>query len=283
MPHRRIPVGRIAALAALAVGAYAVTQGGGGIRWRTVASGIEFATIRGEPYCRRGSSAVAVLRLDPRRVRIRALHFTRQPEREPLTIVDWQRRTGAVAVFNAGQYYPDLSYMGLFVSNGDVVSRRLHPGFRAALVASPASSSGAAARVLDLERDPLDPRRPGWRDVAQSFMLFDRDGRERIRRSDHVANRTVVAEDRRGRIVVTTSEGGYTLWDFAKMLRESPLELSHAMSMDGGFEAELCVTARGFHYASFGRWGGPSAETSSPGADVPLPAVIAVHPRESAP
>lgn len=279
--QRHIPVGRIAALAAVAVGIFAITQGGRGVHWRTLAPGIEFATIRGEPFCRRGSSAVAVLRLDPQRVQIRPLHFTRQPEKEPLTIVEWQRRTGALAVFNAGQYYPDLSYMGLLVSDGDVVSRQLHPGFRAALVASPDGRKGQrAARVLDLDRDPLDPNRLGWRDVAQSFMLFDRDGKSRIRRTDQVANRTVVAEDKRGRIVVTTTEGGYTLWDFAQVLRESPLELTHAMSMDGGFEAELCVASGGFRYASFGRWLGDSDDASSPGANVPLPAVIAVTIRE---
>jgi uncharacterized protein YigE (DUF2233 family) len=257
------------------VGVLLVVRGGARARWTPLRDGVEFMTLQGDPWCRRGSSEIAVLRVDPARVRLRVLHYSRQPERLPLSIVEWQRRTGAVAVFNAGQYYPDLSYMGLLVSGGVPVSRRPHPEFKAALVAAP-RHGGRGARVLDLERDALDVSSPAWREVAQSFMLFDRQGRRRIRRSDQVANRTVVGQDRSGRLVIVTSEGGYTLWDFARLLQKAPLGLSHAMAMDGGYEAEVCVSAAPFHYASFGRWRGAGHQPDAPGAQVPLPAVIAV-------
>ncbi len=276
MPLRRTLI--LLVLAVLAVLALSVVRNAGGPRWRTLRDGMEFTTLRGDPWCRRGSSEIAVLRLDPERVRLRVHHYSRDPEGVPLSIVEWQQRTGALAVFNAGQYYPDLSYMGLLVCDGVRVSKRLHPGFKAALVASPMEGPGGA-RVLDLEREPLDPEAPGWREVAQSFMLFDAAGRPRIRRSDVVANRTVVAQDGRGRILVITSEGGYTLWDFARLLQEAPIGLSHAMAMDGGYEAELCVSVPPFHYASFGPWKGTGDVPEAAGARVPLPAVISVIPR----
>jgi hypothetical protein len=269
-----MPVGRIAALAAVGVAAWLATRGTTGPDWRTIAPGVEFTTLRGDPFCRRGSLDIAVLRLDPEKVKLRVFHYTGLAQREPLTITEWQRHTRALAVFNAGQYYPDRSYMGLLMSGGTFVSRRMHPGFKAALVANHRDGR-RAARVLDLERDPIDPRQPGWDEIAQSFMLVDREGRRRVRKSDQVANRTVVAEDQRGRLLILTSEGGYTLWDFAELLKRSPLRVSHAMAMDGGYEAELCVAAGGFRYASFGRWKSEEDETA-PGAQVPLPAVIAV-------
>jgi uncharacterized protein YigE (DUF2233 family) len=272
----RVPVGRLAALAAVVVAVVAIAQAARAPHWHELMPGVEFATLRGEPYCKSGSSVIALLRLDPVRVRLRALHYLREPERQPLAISEWMRRTGALAVFNAGQYYPDLSYMGLFVSGGEVVSRRMHPGFRAALVAEPVGRDtlhARRARVLDLARDPLDADRPGWREVAQSFMLFDRDGSPRVRQSDQVAGRTVVGEDAEGRIVVVTSEGGYTLWDFARLLRGARLGLVNAMSMDGGREAQLVVDAGGMHYSSYGRQTNPSP------TPVPLPAVVAVVPR----
>jgi len=274
MSRRHVPIGRIAAVVAVIVAAFVIARQSQQPRWRVVSPGLEFATVSGEPYCRRGSSHVAVLRIDHGRLPLRVLHYTRQPEREPLTLIEWQKRTGALAVFNAGQYYPDHSYMGLLVSDGETVSRRMHPNFRAALVAAP-ERGGREARVLDLERDTLDAKQPRWREVAQSFMLFDRAGEVRVRRSDLVANRTVVAEDRRGRIVVVVTEGGYTLADLARLLREGPLHLTHAMAMDGGYEAQLCVNAGNFRYVSFGRWEGDRAVAGT-GASVLLPAVIAV-------
>lgn len=265
----------VAGLSALVL---SLVRQAGGPRWRTLREGVEFTTLRGDPYCRRGSSEIAVLRLEPASVRLRVHHYSREPGAVPLSIVEWQQRTGALAVVNAGQYYPDLSYMGLLVSDGVRVSKRLHPRFKAALVASP-DDGRPVARVLDLDREPLDPAAPGWREVAQSFMLFDRGGRPRIRKSDDVANRTAVAQDGKGRILVITSEGGYTLWDFAQLLQKAPIGLSHAMSMDGGYEAEMCVSLPPFHYASFGQWKGQGDVSDAPGAKVPLPAVIAISPR----
>lgn len=244
------------------------------LHWRELRPGVEFASFGGEPYTRLGSSTVAVLRLDPRQVRVRARHYTRLDLPQPPGILDWQRQTGALAVFNAGQFYPDHRYMGLLVSDGDTVSRRLHPGFQAALVAS-GGDGPRDARVLDLARTPLERER-GWSDVAQSFMLFDRSGGVRVRRSQKIANRTAVAEDRDGRLVVIVTEGGYTIAEFAELLMKSSLGLTHAMSMDGGLEAELVVATPAFRYATFGRW--PSdAEPTAPGATAPLPAVITVE------
>ena len=289
---RRLPVARISAMAALVVGAWLVVHERAEPHWRAISPGVEFAMLRGEPWCRRGSSAVAVLRLDPARATLRVMHYTLVAAKRPLDIVEWQRETQAVAVFNAGQFYPNWSYMGLLISSGRMVSDDLHPEFKAALVAGPAKArEGARARestrtrepavtrairILDLTLDPLDPQAPGWREVAQSFMLIDRQGGVRVRKTDRVANRTVVAEDRRGRILVFTTEGGYTLWDFAAFLKHTPLAVAQAMVMDGGYEAELCVRTRDFRYASFGRWDDRHEDSDTPGARTPLPAVIAV-------
>lgn len=276
---RRLPIGRLAGLAALVVGVIVLARPGGGPRWRSLAPGLEFTLVRGDPYCRRGSPEIAVLRIDPARVAIAVHHYTQRPEQKPLSIVEWLRATGATAAFNAGQYYPDYSYMGLLVSEGRALSPTPHPGFRAALAAEPVGG-GAGAHVLDLAADSLADVAHAWREVAQSFMLFDRSGNVRVRQSDQEANRTVVAEDRAGHLLVLTSEGGYTLWEFARWLQDSRLDVSHAMSMDGGLEAELCVHAGRFAYASFGHWNpnGRSAEASE-GGRVPLPAVITVTAR----
>jgi uncharacterized protein YigE (DUF2233 family) len=274
MPGNRIPVGRLSALLAVVVGAFVVFHGSGSPRFKSLGAGMEFGFIRGEPYCRSGSAQIAVLRFDPAKARLRVHHYTSEPSRRPLNILQWRRRTSALAVFNAGQYYPDLSYMGILVSDGKVVSPRLHPGFKAMLVSSPLKG-GRGARVIDLAFETFDEENPAWKDVAQSFMLFDRTGKIRTRKSGQVANRTVVAEDRHGRLLVITSEGAYTLYEFATLLQESPLHLIHGMAMDGGHEAELCVEAGNFRYASFGPWDGQT-DSDALGARVPLPAVVSV-------
>lgn len=264
-------------LAVLVAGALLATQGSRGLQWRALEPGLDFATLRGEPFCRRGSAAIAVLRVDPRRFRLNVHHYTTESASGPIDVLDWRRRTDALAVVNAGQYYPDFSYMGLLVSGGKVVSARRHPDYQAAFVAEPARGR-ANARVLDLASDRLDLGKREWAEVAQSFMLFDRKGAMRVRRTDRVANRTVVGEDAQGRVLVIVTEGGYKLWELAQLLQRGPLDLTHAMSMDGGAESKLCVRAGRFSYASFGPWDGDDGSHPA-SAEVPLPSVITVARR----
>ncbi|HEY6196739.1 MAG TPA: phosphodiester glycosidase family protein [Candidatus Eisenbacteria bacterium] len=256
------------------VAAFVLWRSTRSVHWHEVGPGLEFATLRGEPYCRRGSAGIATLRLDPERVRIHVHHYSQLGMGRPLDVIEWQQLTHAAAVFNAGQFYPDFRYMGLLASRGRWLSRSPHPGYLAALVADRRGLGGA--RVLDLSREPNPPDSLGWNEVAQSFMLFDTTGALRVRRSERIANRTVVAEDRHRRLLVFVSEGSYTLADFAWVLQHSPLQLTHAMSMDGGRESELVVMRGTFRYASFGPW--PSAVDHPAGvaARTPLPAVISL-------
>ena len=277
-PKRRVPVVRLTVLAAAIVAAVLLSRTSGTPRFRELQPGMEFAMFRGEPYCRMGLSEIAVLRLDPRQVRLHMSHYTQLAERLPLDILEWERRSGALAVFNAGQYYPDYSYMGLFVSDGEAVSSRLHSEFKAALVASP-RSGGPGARVLDLDEHPIRADELPWREVAQSFMLFDGEGSIRVRKSGQVAYRTVVGEDEQGRILVIATEGGYTLYELAGLLKTLPLGLRHAMSMDGGEEAALCVHSGAFFYASFGQRLPLGTVPNPIRPTVPLPAVVTVLPR----
>ena len=258
------------------VGGFVLWRESRALHWREIAPGLEFAVLRGEPYCRGGSAGIAMLRLDPEQVRLRVHHFTTQGSSRPFDIVEWQRRTHALAVFNGGQFYPDYRYMGLLASGGRWISRRAHPDFQALLVADRRDAGGGGAHVLDLAATRVPPDSLRWNEIAQSFMLFDSSATVRVKRSERIAKRTVVAEDRHHRIVVLVSEGAYTLTDFAWILLHSPLQITHAMSMDGGHEALLTVDCGNFRYASFGPWPGEHEDPAGDAGTL-LPAVITVE------
>lgn len=242
--------------------------------------GLEWTCWDGSAACRSGDPGIGVLAADPNRFRFQVFHYASQGESQPLTLWEWLDRLRPLALFNAGQYYPDYSYMGLLIHEGRPIRGRLHPLFRALLVAEPVDEMAPRARIIDLANDAFDPEQPAYLEAAQSFMLLDRAGSLRVQRSLNVANRTVVAEGRDGRLWIFVTRGGYTLWELGELLRSGPFPIAQAMSMDGGEEAQLLVRVGGFLYDSMGPWDA-SGGTGQPGprARTPLPTVVGIFPR----
>jgi len=271
----------LAALLTVPAPATPQTEPSGPPAWKTLAPGLELSMRDGGEACRKGSSRIAVVRLDPARWRFDLFHQSGEDGAGPADIDGWQRRTGATVMFNAGQYTPRRVHLGLFVKNGRNYGTGLHKSWKGILVAEPEGRSGAPrAAIVDLDHDPFDPATTPYRVAVQSFMILDRSGRKRVRHSDWHANRTVVAADRNGRLLVVHTEGAYTLWDLADWLGRADLGVTQALSMDGGFEAQLCVRAGDTEYLSFGQWNvDDRGDHSLRGARRSLPAAIGLFAR----
>jgi phosphodiester glycosidase len=244
------------------------------LKLETLRPGLEFGFLDNIPSARSGSARVALLRVDPAYFRFAVLAA---PPGEPGLPADgWREKTGALAVFNAGQYTPERFYLGLLVKNGKVLTRMV-PQQDGLFLAEPKDDALPLARVIDQRYTAYDQASSPYRQAAQSLMLADRFGQVRVRRSPKVAHRTAVAQDDRGRILVLVSEGGHTLWEFAHALLASGLGLREIMSMDGGPESQLDIKVGNFAYQQFGR---PSASPDLPWPRSNLPAALAVFPRD---
>lgn len=253
--------------------------------WRTLSPGLEFALLDGGAGCRQGDCHVAVVRADLSSWRPALHHATESPGTgHGLDAEGWQTRTGASVVINAGQYYPDHRPMGLFVKDGHNLGTVMIKTWKAILASDPAPDAGAGVArtaLLDLNFDPFDASNTPYRTALQSFMLLDRNGKKRVRRSEWQANRTVIATDKEGRLLLATTPGAWTLWELADWLARAPgLQVRHAMSLDGGFEAQMVVRAGGFTYQSFGGYHvDDRGDHSLPGLRVNLPGVVVIIPR----
>lgn len=241
--------------------------------WKPIAPGLEFRALEGGSHCRRGSQLVAAVRVDPARRRLDIFHEseTGPQSGSRLDIERWQEKTGAAVIFNAGQYTPDRRHMGLFTRGTASFGAQLKSAWKGLLLAGPGIS------LLDLQHNPFNPASDKHEVRVQSFMLLDRDGRKRVRRSDWLANRTIVGMTRDDRLMILVTEGGWTLWELADWIARSDLGVRHAMSLDGGFESQVAIRSGGFSYTSFGQYSvDDRGDHSIPGLRVTLPAVIAL-------
>lgn len=260
-----------------------LTWGQTAVAWEPLAEGLAVAVWEPGPACDDEVSPLIAVRVDPERYRFVTYHYLDEKLPAPLTIKEWQRRTGAGLLFNAGLFRDDYSYMGLLLKDGRSLGSKRHAQWQGLFVAEPTVPGLRKARVMDLALEPWEMDKMAYREAAQSLMLLDRMGKPRVRQTGKRAHQTVVAEARDGFILLLKTTDTVALWELATCLRSGFPDIHQAMVMDGGASSDLLIEGT---LPEAGPAGGAlSVQSFQDVVDgggmrhIPLPAVIGLLPR----
>jgi hypothetical protein len=160
-------------------------------------------------------------------------------DESPKSLETWQNETNASLVVNGGyysieneRYFPD----GLTIANGEASGRSFRSGGMLAI-----DQTGAELRWL-LEA-PYNPSE-SLQAALQSFpVLVEPGGKLGVPvESNASARRTVIAQDKDGRILfILAPQGYFTLHQLSVYLTESDLNLDIALNLDGGGSTGILV------------------------------------------
>ena len=248
-------------------------------QWQSLGRGLSFARVE---VLRQGEltevvANLAVVKIDPASNAFRVFHHA------PQSITGWQQELKAPIVFNASYYGANNQPVGLIIADGQTIGPATNRQMRGMFVAEPKGISPDLPRatILDLLATPVNPKNLPWTQGVQSFpLLLDYKGNIRVRDSDKKANRTVIATDRVGNILVfNTSNRYFSLRELAQFLKASKFDIDSALNLDGGTEAQLMIKTKDFEFSS------PPSWENSIGSILDqkvywLPTVVGVFPRQ---
>ncbi len=254
------------------------------LAWQPVAEGL-MVTVWQPPASCQDVPPLSIVDIDPDRYRFSVYHYREEGLSEPLTIQQWQDRTGHVFLFNAGLFRENYAYLGLLLKNGRSLGSKRHGTWQGLFVAEPVEKTWRKARVLDLAFDEFHEEQPGYREAAQSLMLLDRTGKVRVRQSGKRAYQTIVAEQGGGHVLVMRTMGPASLYGLGQCLKEGFPAVRQAMAMDGGSSSDMILSRslhrQGSETGARSSW--PPMLDGSASQHVALPAVIGISPRSADP
>ncbi len=248
-------------------------------QWQTLGRGLSFTRVEviREGEDREVVADLAVVKIDPASNAFRVFHHA------PQSITAWQQELQAPIIFNASYYGPEYQPVGLIIADGKAMGPANNRQMRGMFVAEPKGISPDLPRatILDLLATPVSPKNLPWTQGVQSFpLLLDYQGNIRVQESDKKSNRTVIATDRVGNILVfNTSNRYFTLREMAQFLKASKFEIDSAMNLDGGSEAQLLIKTKNFEYFSPPAWENPIGSLLERESHF-LPTVVGVFPRK---
>jgi uncharacterized protein YigE (DUF2233 family) len=244
-------------------------------QWQEIGRGLNFTQVE----VKRGDEVVtkiAVAKIDPASNAFRVFHGS------PQAITAWQKDLQAPIVFNGSFYQSDGKPCGLLITDGKPLGPSQNRQMRGMFVAEPKGMSPDLPRatILDLLTTPIDPKKLPWSQGVQSFpLLLDYKGKIRVKDTHKKANRTVIATDRNGNILVfNTSNRFFSLYEFAEFLKGSSFNIDSALNLDGGTEAQLLIMTKDLQFFSPLSWE-TSIGTILDEKHYRLPTVVGVFPR----
>lgn len=256
-------------------------------QWKTISKGVDFSRT-GVRRNKELIDVLAILRIDPRYNKIRVFSSYEAGRTVAKTIEEWQKQTNAIAITNSAQYMADPYYMpcALIISDGKQKGPKSNSSVRGMLVAEPVKENLPKADLLDFE---FDRYLPGsyLQGVQHWPILLDRHGKIKVKKTGWQANRTIVAKDFNGSILLITTEGSFfTLYNLGLFLKESNarrdrgLRVHTAMNLDGGTEANMAIKTKELSYVRYGPFEGKNKPTFGLfNWKVKIPGAIGVFPR----
>jgi uncharacterized protein YigE (DUF2233 family) len=224
--------------------------------WETLAPGLEQRVYQPDGNF---LGQLHVVRVDPAVYTFRA-HY--RPG-DPLGIARWaETLSSPIAFVNANFFDPQAAILGLLVADGVVYGQSYQ------------DRGGTFAKQNGIPRLRSNIQEPyqgeTLEQAVQGFPMLVLNGEIAFSstQGDQVTRRTVVAQDRSGRILLMmTPLIGISLTDLSAFLAEADMEIVNALNLDGGGSSML-------YYRS------PGVETpfTFPSLD-PVPAVLAVYAR----
>lgn len=226
--------------------------------WDLIQPGLERRVIDIYNDQNQRMESVYIWRLDQKSFRLDIAY-----DSSPKSLDAWQSETNAAIVLNGGyysianeRYFPD----GLTIVNGQATGRSFNRGGMLAIQED-------HAELRWLAQEPYNSSEP-LRAALQSFPILVEPGGQLgfgAEKDSHArARRTVIAQDKAGRILLMVAPQGYfTLHQLSLYLTESNLNLDIAINLDGGGSTGILVAN--------------PRELISPTR--PIPFVILVYPR----
>ncbi|WP_183876193.1 phosphodiester glycosidase family protein [Rhizobium sp. BK491] len=220
----------------------------GPMTWQQPEPGFEVAEL---PVLVDGHEVDRIMlgRVDPTRFRF----VTRNAPSGDVGIDEWERLLPKAVLIVNGSYYdkrgkPDTP----FISEGATMGPQQYDAKAGAFVAT-----ADAADVHDLTHEDWRNAFAGATNAMVSYpLLIGDDGQTHVNaKSRWLANRTFVARDGAGKIVIgTTKEAFFSLDRLAEFLKQSPLDLKIALNLDGGPIACRSVRLNGYQQKFYAKW-----------------------------
>ena len=243
--------------------------------WRALVPGVEYAAVRVDRPVEIGDGILHLLRVDGRRVELRA-YLSSEPGEKARTAAEWCKSKGLLAAINLGMYQADRRSNVGYARKGTHVNNARFNDYRSFLAFGPQRPGLPPVTMLDGEDADVRERLAGYDVAVQNLRLIRGSAHNVWKQQNRRWTEAAIALDSEGRILFLFARTPFSMWELNRLLLALPLQIVKAMHVEGGPEASLSIHAGGVDLDLNGSYETGFREDDTSREQWPLPNIIGV-------
>ncbi len=211
--------------------------------WQELAEGLELGIFKAPRPSEIGDSTVRVLRIDPNRYQLRLLNASASKDGRPLSTRQWSRQHNLVAAINASMYQADYrSSVSLMRTKSHINNPRLSKD-NAILAFDRKDVSVPLVKIIDRQCEDFEVWQKKYRTMIQSIRMISCTGKNVWSQQPQKWSTAAIGIDNRQRVLFIHVGSPYSTHDVIDFLLNLPLNISRAMYVEGGPQAQLYINS----------------------------------------
>jgi hypothetical protein len=253
--------------------------------WRTIAPGMEIGTFAMTRSSETGDPRITVVRIDPDLWDLEFTGVSRTGGSTGRTAREWSEEYRLAASINAGMFGEDYRTHIGYLRFREHVNNAAVNVYRSVAAFDPRREGLPRFRIfdLDLPEVSMDTILQNYASAIQNLRLIKRPGENRWSPQDRKWSEAALGEDDAGKILFIFCRSPLAMHELNRELLGIGIGLVCAQHLEGGPEAQLYVHVGDEELELWGSSETSFNENDTNGVPWPVPNVLGVRPRASAP
>jgi hypothetical protein len=246
-------------------------------RWESLEPGLDLGIFSMQSESSDPDPTINILRIDTSRFEL-ALFNASAHDNVPLTPRQWAHYRGLVSVINASMFQQDYLTSVSLMRTADHTNNSYESKDKTILAFDPLDPGVPEIKIIDRECDEFLQWRKKYKTLIQSIRMISCDRRNVWRAQDKKSSTSAVGMDATGRVLFIQTGDALSTHDLIEILLHLPIDISQAMYVEGGPQAQLYIDSGGRTYEFTGSM---NALFGSAGSLAwPIPNVIGIRRKQ---
>lgn len=214
----------------------------GPIQWRHLEAGLDLARVAAPSTNLLADQAINILRIDTDHFRFRLLNASAQ-DNVSLTPRQWSESKELVAVINASMFQEDLVTSVSMMRTHNHINNAYRSKDKAFLAFDPVVDGVPDVKIIDQQCDDFDQWSRKYKTLIQSIRMISCTGKNVWRPQVKKWSTAAIGVDSSGKVLFIQTEAAFSTHDLINTLLQLPLNITQAMYVEGGPQAQLYVAS----------------------------------------